>query len=106
MKEETKPIQDLNRLIEIVADEFRVEPEGIKTQIKGGTYKLPRHVVAAIYSNWETLARTAELLNFKSHQSVYYSRRRVQTLINEGRYKKQLLAVMDRVAEELPLMLP
>lgn len=106
MTTDTPDIQDFHRLVEIVAEQFRVDPQQLIDFTKKGAYKTPRHVVAAIYSNWATLQETADLLHYKCHQSVYYSRRRVQDLMNEGRYSKQLLAIMDKVEEELPLMLP
>ena len=103
---ETPDVQDFNRLVEIVAEHFRVTPSDILATKRSGPTKTPRHVIAAIYSNWATLQRTADLMGLKSHQNVYYSRRRVQELIDEGRYASQFLAIMDQVEQDLPLMLP
>ena len=106
VNETPKHIEDFHKLCRIVAEEFRVEPQDVVERRTGGMYKTPRHVVAAVYSNWGTLRETAELLNMNNHQSVAYSRRRVQDLMNTGRYKAQLKRILDRVEKELPLMLP
>jgi len=106
IEETPKMVQDFYTLTRIVADEFRVDPDEIIERNRGGAYKVPRHVVAAVFSNWATLRETADLLNMNCHQSVAYSRRRLHDLLLTGRYKAQLKAVLNRVKKQLPLMLP
>lgn len=106
IRKDQRAMEDFKKLCEIVAESFRVDPELIPVTTRGGAYKVPRHLVACLFSNWGTLRETADLLGMNNHGSVCYSRRRVQSMLAEGRYKDQILAVLERVESELPLMLP
>ena len=109
MKTETETpqyIQDFNRLVEIVSHHFRVEPDKVVSRMRGHKYTTARHVVAALFSNWETLQGTADLLFYKSHQSVYLARKKVQEMIETGENFRMLSPVIDEVSEELPHLLP
>jgi len=103
MTEEHPTDEDFRKLVEIVADVYRVLPREICSKKREHMFTQPRHIVAAIWSEGHSLEDTARRLYYGSSATVLEARARWRRLhAGEGIIKARVDEVTRRVVREIP----
>lgn len=94
---------DFQKLLSIVADVYRLKPAELVTRRRTHNITQPRHVVAAIWSEANSLQDTADRLLMWSPATISDARSRVAKLLaHDGLPAARIKEVMRRVATEAP----
>jgi len=88
------------KLIEIVAAEFEVDPAKMVCKTRLMEYVKPRWLAMTIYSEVHSLNYTARRFGKNSHQTVMHGRQRTRILVKfDAHFRQKAINVMKKVEE-------
>lgn len=89
-----------DKLIEIVAAEFEVDPAKMVCRTRLMEFVKPRWLAMTIYSEVHSLNYVAKKFGKNSHQTVMHGRQRTRILIeNDSEFREKAISVMKKVKE-------
>ena len=94
-------LEDWNALVDTVCEVFRKSPKRVVSFLRSHDLTMPRHLIAAIWSETHTLEDTTIRCRWKAHKNVYHARERIAELIDtkeEGPRIHQVLALLSKRA--------
>jgi chromosomal replication initiation ATPase DnaA len=90
-------------LVGIVAQEYGVEERLVLSKVRTQAFTVPRNIVAAIWSNANTLQDTATRIGWGSPQHVIYARKRVERLYaTRPAHEWRMDSIVNQVQEVMP----
>lgn len=94
-------LEDWNALVDTVCEVFRKSPKRVVSFLRSHDLTMPRHLIAAIWSETHTLEDTTIRCRWRAHKNVYHARERIAALIDskeEGPRIHQALALLSKRA--------
>jgi chromosomal replication initiation ATPase DnaA len=92
-------------LVSIVADAYKVRPEMITSRVRRHVYTTPRHVVAALWAERNSMADVAARLSWNSHVNVDYAIKKVGKMLLDPLETERIYGIISRVKKEMPWLL-
>jgi len=91
---------EFEKLVEIIAAEFEVDPAKMVCKTRLMEYVKPRWLAMTIYSEVHSLNYTAKRFGKNSHQTVMHGRQRTRILVEiDPDFRAKAINVMRKVEE-------
>ena len=91
---------EFEKLIEIIAAEFKVDPAKMVCKTRLMEFVKPRWLAMTIYSEVHSLNYTAKKFGKNSHQTIMHGRQRTRILVEiDPDFREKSINVMKKVKE-------